>query len=270
MPVYPGAGRRSWYPRETEPLGTAVLVHAQPITERSLLNGDLLFDFVTARPDRVAPAASMALRAGGRRRPLKGWPDGDVVHAFVALCGRDGSANAGTRCRQVRHRCASPGLPLRSKTHSSARRMARCAAQPGQAISSTSASPMTSRAPIANCGRPVRRPPVFFDRDGVLNHDSDATFETHKLQWIVAPVGGREAGSQRCQLFRLCHHQPSGVAGAITRSITSSRLHRWMADQMAPIGAAHRRLRILPRPPRRHASARYRRIERPAQARRRV
>ena len=36
----------------------------------------------------------------------------------------------------------------------------------------------------------LRRPAVFFDRDGVLNHDSGYTFEADKLQWID---GAREA-----------------------------------------------------------------------------
>jgi D-glycero-D-manno-heptose 1,7-bisphosphate phosphatase len=36
----------------------------------------------------------------------------------------------------------------------------------------------------------LRRPAVFFDRDGVLNHDSGYIFEASKLKWID---GAREA-----------------------------------------------------------------------------
>src|SRR5262249_25909603 len=39
-------------------------------------------------------------------------------------------------------------------------------------------------------GNILRRPAVFFDRDGVLNHDSGYTFEQDKLIWIE---GAREA-----------------------------------------------------------------------------
>ena len=42
-------------------------------------------------------------------------------------------------------------------------------------VSSISASPMTVQAPRSRCK--MRRPAVFYDRNGVLNHDSDYIFE---------------------------------------------------------------------------------------------
>ncbi len=77
---------------------------------------------------------------------------------------------------------------------------------------------------------------MFFDRDGVLNHDSGYTFETHKLQWIE---GAREAvkAVNDAGYFAFVVTNQSGVARGFYEESHVQALHRWMADEMATIGA---------------------------------
>ena len=82
----------------------------------------------------------------------------------------------------------------------------------------------------------LRRPAVFFDRDGVLNHDSGYTFEPSKLQWID---GAREAvkAVNDAGYFAFVVTNQSGVARGLYEESHVQALHRWMADDMAVIGA---------------------------------
>jgi D-glycero-D-manno-heptose 1,7-bisphosphate phosphatase len=82
----------------------------------------------------------------------------------------------------------------------------------------------------------LRRPAVFFDRDGVLNHDSGYTFEPSKLQWID---GARQAvkAVNDTGYFAFVVSNQSGVARGLYEESHVQALHRWMADDMAPLGA---------------------------------
>ncbi len=77
---------------------------------------------------------------------------------------------------------------------------------------------------------------MFFDRDGVLNHDSGYTFETHKLKWID---GAREAvkAVNDAGYFAFVVTNQSGIARGLYEESHVQTLHRWMADEMAAIGA---------------------------------
>jgi D,D-heptose 1,7-bisphosphate phosphatase len=82
----------------------------------------------------------------------------------------------------------------------------------------------------------LTRPAVFFDRDGVLNHDSGYTFETHKLVWID---GAREAvkAVNDAGYFAFVVTNQSGIARGLYEESHVQALHRWMADEMATVGA---------------------------------
>lgn len=82
----------------------------------------------------------------------------------------------------------------------------------------------------------LRRPAVFFDRDGVLNHDSGYAFETHEIEWID---GAREAvkAVNDAGYFAFVITNQSGVARGYYEEHHVVALHRWMAEQMALIGA---------------------------------
>ncbi len=82
----------------------------------------------------------------------------------------------------------------------------------------------------------MRRPAVFFDRDGVLNHDTGYVFEADKLKWID---GAREAvkAVNDAGYFAFVVSNQSGVARGLYEESDVQALHRWMADEMAMMGA---------------------------------
>ena len=82
----------------------------------------------------------------------------------------------------------------------------------------------------------MKRPAVFFDRDGVLNEDSGYVFEISKLKWID---GAREAIkiANDAGYFVFVITNQSGVARGLYEEIQIEELHRWMADDLLKIGA---------------------------------
>jgi D,D-heptose 1,7-bisphosphate phosphatase len=82
----------------------------------------------------------------------------------------------------------------------------------------------------------LRRPAVFFDRDGVLNYDTGYIFEPSKLKWID---GAREAikAVNDAGYFAFVVSNQSGVARGLYQECDIHSLHRWMADEMASVGA---------------------------------
>ena len=231
--------------RETEPLGTAgALVHARDLLRDRflLLNGDSLFDFNLL--DLIARAhdgrVHMALRDGvvGDRYG-RVVLDGDMVRDFIAPgAGATGPVNAGIYVidKSVLDDIATLPASLEQEIFPG---LARSGALRGTAY----------RGYFIDIGIPddfaradrelrqqLRRPAVFFDRDGVLNHDSGYTFETHKLEWIE---GAREAvkAVNDAGYFAFVITNQSGVARGYYEEQHVVTLHRWMADQMALIGA---------------------------------
>jgi D-glycero-D-manno-heptose 1,7-bisphosphate phosphatase len=81
-----------------------------------------------------------------------------------------------------------------------------------------------------------KRPAVFFDRDGVLNEDSGYVFEIDKLRWID---GAREAvkAANDAGYFVFVITNQSGVAKGLYEEAHVDALHKWMADDLAKIGA---------------------------------
>lgn len=231
--------------RETEPLGTGgALVHAQQLLHDRflLLNGDSLFDFnlldliARARGGRV----HMALRDGvvGDRYG-RVVLDGDIVRDFIAPgAGATGPVNAGIYVvdKSVVHEIETLPASLEQDAFPG---LAKSGALRGTAY----------RGYFIDIGIPddyaradrelrdkLRRPAVFFDRDGVLNHDSGYTFESHKLAWIE---GAREAvkAVNDAGYFAFVITNQSGVARGYYEEHHVVALHRWMTDQMALIGA---------------------------------
>jgi D-glycero-D-manno-heptose 1,7-bisphosphate phosphatase len=92
----------------------------------------------------------------------------------------------------------------------------------------------------------MKRPAVFFDRDGVLNEDSGYVFEISKLKWID---GAREAvkAANGAGYFVFVVTNQSGVAKGIYEESDVEIFHRAMTDELARIGAQHRCFRILSR-----------------------
>lgn len=85
-------------------------------------------------------------------------------------------------------------------------------------------------------GDEMKRPAVFFDRDGVLNEDTGYVFEISKLRWID---GAREAvkAANEAGCFVFVVTNQSGVARGLFEETHIDALHRWMAEDLAKIGA---------------------------------
>lgn len=82
----------------------------------------------------------------------------------------------------------------------------------------------------------MKRPAVFFDRDGVLNEDSGYVFEISKLRWID---GAREAVkiANDAGYFVFVVTNQSGVARGLYQESEVEALHNWMAHDLASVGA---------------------------------
>ena len=245
---YAGASRgraRIVVSRENEPLGTAgALVHASGLLHDRflLLNGDSLFDFNLL--DLIAAAASgrvhMALRAGVEGdRYGRVVMDGDLVRAFVAPgAGATGPVNAGVSVVDksvvagIGKLPASlegdvfPGLAARGELRGTAYR--------GYFIDI--GVPDDFARADRELREKLRRPAVFFDRDGVLNHDSGYTFEVHKLEWIDGARAAVKAVND-AGYFAFVITNQSGVARGYYEEQHVVALHRWMADRLAEVGA---------------------------------
>ena len=230
---------------EQEPLGTAGAL-ARAINRLQnrflLLNGGSFFDFnlldLTWRAD--SSLVHMALRAGtvGDRSDHVVL-ENDRVRAFVAPGhGAAGPADAGV---YVIDRSIVDGidrlpasLELDVLPALAAGGTLRGTCYRGYFVDVGTAKDLAS-AEIALKER-LRRPAVFFDRDGVLNHDTGYIFEARELKWVD---GAREAvkAVNDAGYFAFVVTNQSGVARGLYDESDIRSLHRWMADEMALMGA---------------------------------
>ena len=230
---------------EREPLGTAgALAHAAGLLQKRflLLNGASFFDFNLL--DLVSRAGSslvhMALRAeivGDRSGRVV--LDNDRVRAFIAPGhGATGPVDAGV---YVIDRSIIDGI---DRLPASLEQDVLPALASSGALKGTcyrgyfldiGIAQDRASAEIALKER-LRRPAVFFDRDGVLNHDTGYIFEASKLKWID---GAREAvkAVNDAGYFAFVVSNQSGVARGLYQESDIHSLHRWMADEMALMGA---------------------------------
>ena len=228
---------------ERKPLGTAgALVHAAGLLAKRflLINGASFFDFNLL--DLVSRAGSslvhMALRAeiaGGRSDRVV--LNNDQIRAFIPPGhGATGPVNAGV---YVIDRSIIGGI---DRLPASLEQDVLPALAASGALKGTCycgyfvdiAQDLAS-AELALQER-LRRPAVFFDRDGVLNHDTGYIFEASKLKWID---GAREAvkAVNDAGYFAFVVSNQSGVARGLYEESDVHSLHRWMTDEMAMIGA---------------------------------
>jgi D,D-heptose 1,7-bisphosphate phosphatase len=230
---------------EREPLGTAgALVHTAGLLQKRflLLNGASFFDFNLL--DLVWRAGSslvhIALRAdavGGRSDRVV--LDNDRVHAFIAPGhGATGPVDAGV---YVIDRSVVDGIDRLPASLESDVLPALAASgalkgtcYPGYFVDIGNAQDLAS-AEVALKER-LRRPAVFFDRDGVLNHDTGYIFEPHKLKWIDGACEAVKAVND-AGYFAFVVSNQSGVARGHYEESEVQALHRWMADEMAKMGA---------------------------------
>jgi D,D-heptose 1,7-bisphosphate phosphatase len=230
---------------EREPPGTAgALAHAAGLLQKRFLflNGTSFFDFNLL--DLVSGAGSslvhMALRADvGGDRFNRVVLDNARVRAFIAPGhGATGPVNAGVyvidrsvvdginRLPASLEQDVLPALAASGDLTGTCYR--------GYFIDIGIAQELASAE--AGLKDRLRRPAVFFDRDGVLNHDTGYIFEANKLKWID---GAREAvkAVNDAGYFAFVVSNQSGVARGLYQESDIHALHRWMADEMALMGA---------------------------------
>jgi D,D-heptose 1,7-bisphosphate phosphatase len=252
---------------EREAAGTAgALVHAAGLLQDRflLLNGDSFFDFNLL--DLVSRSGSslvhMALRADVAGDRFGGVVlDGDRVRAIIPPGnGATGPVSAGIHVVDRSIVAGIDSLPA-SLEQDVFPLLARSGAVSGTCyrgyfIDIGTAKDL-ARADVELNER-LRRPAVFFDRDGVLNHDSGYLFEASKVKWID---GAREAvkAVNDAGYFAFVVSNQSGVARGIYEESDVHALHRWMADDMAMMGAHIDAFEYCPDHPE-GAIERYRRV----------
>jgi D-glycero-D-manno-heptose 1,7-bisphosphate phosphatase len=82
----------------------------------------------------------------------------------------------------------------------------------------------------------MKRPAIFFDRDGVLNEDSGYVFEARKLKWIDGAHAAVKAANDAGYFVFVITNQ-SGVARGFYEESHVEALHAWMSDDLARTGA---------------------------------
>ena len=82
----------------------------------------------------------------------------------------------------------------------------------------------------------MKRPAIFFDRDGVLNEDSGYVFEASKLKWIDGAHAAVKAANDAGYFVFVITNQ-SGVARGFYEESHVEALHAWMSDDLARTGA---------------------------------
>jgi D-glycero-D-manno-heptose 1,7-bisphosphate phosphatase len=80
------------------------------------------------------------------------------------------------------------------------------------------------------------RPAVFFDRDGVLNVDTDYLFEIDKFVWIDGAIEAIKAANDGGYFVFVITNQ-SGVARGFYEETHINQLHDWMARELEAQGA---------------------------------
>src|SRR3546814_3421917 len=83
---------------------------------------------------------------------------------------------------------------------------------------------------------PAPRPAAFLDRDGVLNHDVGYAHRPEQIVWVQgAATAIRRLNNAGFLVFVVTNQ--SGIARGLYGSDDVEQLHRWMASQLAGIGA---------------------------------
>jgi D,D-heptose 1,7-bisphosphate phosphatase len=230
---------------EQTPRGTAgALVHAVDLLQERflLLNGDSFFDFNIL--DLVARANSgpvhMALRADvvGDRFGRVVLDNGRIRSFIAPGQGATGPVNAGIYVidRSIIARVDRLPASLEQDIFPALAAEGGMNGTPYHGYFIDIGIPEDFARADVELHEKLRRPAVFFDRDGVLNHDPGYTFEVSKLKWID---GAREAvkAVNDAGYFAFVVTNQSGIARGLYEESHVQVLHRWMADDMAAIGA---------------------------------
>ena len=233
---------------EPEPLGTAGALrhaYAQLAPEFLLLNGDSYFDF------NVLDLASWPVAGPWlARMALRQVPDASR-YGVVSL-------NAGDAVTAMNERPSAPGPGLINGGVYWLRRDILASIPPGESSLERTVFPALAQQGLLrgriydgfflDIGIPEdyrasqslmaerRRPAVFFDRDGVLNHDDGYTHRPEDFHWNDGAIQAiRQVNDRGWYAFVVTNQ--SGVARGFYAEEDVVRLHRWMNEQLRLHGA---------------------------------
>jgi D-glycero-D-manno-heptose 1,7-bisphosphate phosphatase len=119
--------------------------------------------------------------------------------------------------------------------------------------------PSHQSGPVSSCdsassenalgGGPSRRPAVFLDRDGTLNHDIGYVHRIADFRWFPGAVNAiRRLNESGYYVFIVTNQ--SGVARGIYDETAIHDLHRWMGEELRAVGAHIDDIRYCPHHPR--------------------
>lgn len=252
---------------DPEPAGTAgALRHAADLLDDSflLLNGDTMFDInlldLAAMPVADRWAGKLALRAVPDARRYVAV-DGSRITAFATR----GEADAGLVDGGVYHLRrsileAAEHLPCSTESD-----LFPILAGQGLLFGKRYDGFFLDIGVTEDLARAqdlvptrLRRPAVFFDRDGVLNHDTGYLHRAEDFRWIDGAREAIKAVNDRGWYAFVVTNQ-AGVARGYYEEPDIEALHAWMQAELARIGAHIDRFEYCPFHPE-ATVARYRRV----------
>jgi D,D-heptose 1,7-bisphosphate phosphatase len=234
---------------EDAPGGTAgAIARATPLLAESFLfvNGDTLFDLNLRRLDKISSAAPNALATLALRRVPDTARFGTVELRGGSIVGfhekseaqSEGLINGGIGLMRREIVSVIDRMPASIETDVYPRLAAagRLAGAEFSAYFIDIGLPDTLAQARDEIPRRRLRPAVFFDRDGVLNHDAGYTYQVENLKWIPGAIETirriNDAGVLACVLTN-----QAGIARGYYSHAEVERFHAAMAADLAREGA---------------------------------
>jgi D,D-heptose 1,7-bisphosphate phosphatase len=233
---------------EQEPAGTGgALVHAGAALAETFLfvNGDTLFDINLRELDRLLAGRPKAVAALALRRVPDAGRYGAVAlqeGTITAFCeksgGGEGLVHAGVGLMRREIVSCIANMPASIETDV----CPRLAAQ-GRLIGREFSGyfidiglPDTLAAARSEIPHRRLRPAVFFDRDGVLNHDKGYTHLVDDLRWIAGAIEAIKRVNDLGGLVFVVTNQ-AGIARGYYTAAEAERFHAAMAADLARASA---------------------------------